>query len=90
MIFILKRVQCTLANEALMCPVPCGDDVVWITQSASHTTYIQDTQHDHTPSSPGKFDQDTHIQHPHTHTAHMGDVCAQVPHVCSGSLGGVL
>ncbi|KAH3897783.1 hypothetical protein DPMN_021978 [Dreissena polymorpha] len=44
----------------------------------------------HTPSSPGKFDQDTHIQNPHTHTAHMGDVCAQVPHVCSGSLGGVL
>ncbi|KAH3878579.1 hypothetical protein DPMN_002476 [Dreissena polymorpha] len=53
--------QCTLANEALMCPVPCGDDVVWITQSASHTTYIQDTQHDRTPSSPGKYDQDTHI-----------------------------
>ncbi|KAH3895127.1 hypothetical protein DPMN_019287 [Dreissena polymorpha] len=72
-----------------MCPVPCGDDVVWITQSASHTTYIQDTQHDPHPVITRKV-RPGHTHTTPTHTAHMGDVCARVPHVCSGSLGGVL
>ncbi|KAH3850737.1 hypothetical protein DPMN_093210 [Dreissena polymorpha] len=62
MIFILKRVQCTLANEVLMCSVPCGDDVVRIAQSVWHTTYKQDTQHDSHPIITRK------VRPGHTHT----------------------
>ncbi|KAH3739339.1 hypothetical protein DPMN_045991 [Dreissena polymorpha] len=49
MIFIFKRVQCTLANETLMFPLPYGDDEVWIPRSVPHTTNVQDTQHDPHP-----------------------------------------
>ncbi|KAH3861645.1 hypothetical protein DPMN_024579 [Dreissena polymorpha] len=71
MIFIFKRVQCTLANETLMCTLLYnGDDEVRITRSVPHTTHIQDTQHDPHPIITRRVRPKTHTYNTPTHTTH--------------------